>query len=61
MSPKPIIDETKCTGCVTCTDICPMQVFKLDNKKAKVVNEKDCIGCRACEVQCEAECIKVSD
>ena len=59
--PAPKINSAKCTGCGTCVDICPMQVFKLENKKAKVVNAKECIGCRACEAQCEAQCITVED
>ncbi|MFC1741652.1 ferredoxin family protein [Nanoarchaeota archaeon] len=61
--PKPIVDESKCTGCGTCVEICPVQVFELDegSKKSKPVKEKDCIGCRACEVQCPASAIKVED
>ena len=59
--PTPKINTSKCTGCGTCVDVCPMQVFKLENKKASVVNAKECIGCRACEAQCEAQCITVDE
>jgi len=60
---KPIVDEKKCTGCGTCVDICPMQVFEFDQKKKKSVVKKpnECIGCRACEVQCPQGAIKVED
>ena len=61
--PKVTIDENKCTGCGTCVDICPMQVFELEKAKKKSVakKESECIGCRACEVQCPASAIKVED
>jgi 2-oxoglutarate ferredoxin oxidoreductase subunit delta len=61
--PSPVIDLTKCTGCKTCIEICPMQVFAFDDKKKKamVKKPKDCIGCRACEVQCPQAAIKVND
>jgi NAD-dependent dihydropyrimidine dehydrogenase PreA subunit len=61
--PTPIIDEKKCTGCKTCVEICPMQVFGFDpeRKKATVDRQKECIGCRACEVQCPQSAIKVKD
>ncbi|MBW2967260.1 4Fe-4S binding protein [Candidatus Woesearchaeota archaeon] len=61
--PTPVITESKCTGCKTCTEICPMAVFDFDaaKKKAHVAKASECIGCRACEVQCEAGAIKVED
>jgi len=59
--PEPVIDESKCTGCKTCVEICPMECFAMEGEKAKVVLPKKCIGCRACEVQCPAECIIVND
>jgi len=63
--PKPVIDYKKCTGCFTCVDVCPMQVFEKgekDGKKTAIVAKPDeCIGCKACEVQCPVEAIKVKD
>lgn len=60
---KPVVDTKKCTGCGTCVDICPMQVFGLDKsvKKSVVKKPDECIGCRACEVQCPAKAIVVKD
>ncbi len=61
--PKVSVDESKCTGCGTCAEICPMGVFEIDKDKKKSVAKKqsECIGCRACEVQCPAGAIKVED
>jgi len=59
--PKPVIDSKKCNGCFTCVEVCPVNVFAKDGKKAKVAKPKDCIGCRACEVQCPQGAIKVKD
>ena len=57
------IDEVKCTGCGTCIDTCPVEVFELQEKNEKtlsvVVAEDECIVCRACEVQCSEEAIEV--
>ncbi|MFO8016121.1 MAG: 4Fe-4S binding protein [Candidatus Woesearchaeota archaeon] len=56
---KPVIDKSKCTGCGTCVQVCPMEVFKLEKGKSKAVKPDECIGCGACEAQCPQEAIKV--
>ena len=57
------VDEEKCTGCGTCIDTCPVEVFELEETEgktlSKVVAEDECIVCRACEVQCPEEAIEV--
>ncbi len=55
---KPTVDKNKCTGCGTCVDVCPMDVFEL-KEKAEVKSPDACIGCRACELQCPEKAIKV--
>jgi NAD-dependent dihydropyrimidine dehydrogenase PreA subunit len=59
--PKPTIDEKKCTGCGTCVEVCPMEVFTKEKDKSVVKKPDECIGCKACEVQCPESAIKVKD
>jgi len=52
------VDESKCVGCETCKDACPVGAISMVDGKAQV-KEDDCVGCGACEGACPAEAIKV--
>ena len=53
------VDVEKCTGCGTCVDTCPVEVFEIKDEKSVVVNNDECLVCRACEVQCPEAAIEV--
>lgn len=55
------IDENKCTGCGICVDICPLDVFRMDDKAEKAVIKypDDCMTCFSCEMNCPVEAITV--
>ena len=59
------VDLEKCTGCGTCIDTCPVEVFELQEiegkEKSVVVAEDQCILCQACVVQCSEEAITVTE
>ena len=59
------IDLNKCDGDGTCVDVCPVDVFELQEIKGKtkavVVDNDACIVCRACEVQCPQQAITVTE
>jgi NAD-dependent dihydropyrimidine dehydrogenase PreA subunit len=49
----------KCTGCGTCVDTCPVEVYELKDGKSSVVKVDECLVCRACETQCPENAIEV--
>lgn len=66
--PKVKVDLEKCTGCGTCVDTCPVEVFELQElpeylgtQKSVPVREEECIMCLACTTQCPEEAITVEE
>ena len=52
-------DPKRCVGCGTCANVCPHQVFALENKKAVLVRYEACMECGACALNCPARAILV--
>ncbi|HMM38651.1 MULTISPECIES: ferredoxin [Desulfovibrio] len=61
MGYKITVDEDKCIGCGSCVDICPSEVYELQNEKAAVVNLEECVGCESCVESCEQGAITVEE
>lgn len=61
MAFNPIIDEAKCVGCEECVDVCPTEVFELEDGKAKTVNAEECLGCESCIEVCEESAIVIEE
>jgi NAD-dependent dihydropyrimidine dehydrogenase PreA subunit len=53
------IDETKCTGCGMCLEVCPHEVLKLNGKRVLIQNRDACMECGACSRNCPAGAIFV--
>ena len=51
------VDNSKCTGCGACVDICPVDAIKIENEKAVISD--DCVDCGACTSQCPVEAISL--
>jgi ferredoxin-like protein FixX len=54
------IDEEKCTGCGKCLIICPVELYKILQKKAKLDSnevKKYCLECAHCWVICPEQAI----
>ena len=61
LAEKPYVDKAKCTGCGTCKDVCPVDVFEITGGKSVVKNPDACIQCRACEASCPEKAIVVKE
>ena len=55
------VDTEKCTGCGECVDICPVDVYALQNEKSVPVRAEDCEGCESCIEVCEQGAITVTE
>ncbi|MFY9141211.1 MAG: 4Fe-4S binding protein [Thermacetogeniaceae bacterium] len=59
MPPK--VDHDKCTGCGTCADVCPSEVFDIEDDKAVVARPDDCTDCETCVEECPEEAITLEE
>lgn len=55
------VDTDKCIGCGECVDVCPVEVYELQNEKSTPVNEEECLGCESCVEVCEPGAITVEE
>ena len=49
----------KCVGCGECVDICPEEVFELQDEKTIPVKAEECVGCESCIEICEEGAVTV--
>lgn len=53
------LDVEKCTGCGTCLEVCPHEVFVLENRKTKIIDRDACMECGACAQNCPSQALTV--
>lgn len=53
------LDSDQCTGCTTCTQVCPRAVLEMAGRKAVIVDRDACMECGACARNCPAGAIAV--
>jgi NAD-dependent dihydropyrimidine dehydrogenase PreA subunit len=58
---KIIIDSEKCISCGECVEVCPEEVYALEDEVLVVVNEEDCVDCEICAEICEIEAITIEE
>jgi NAD-dependent dihydropyrimidine dehydrogenase PreA subunit len=49
----------KCIGCGKCVEVCPHQVFAMEERKARLVQFDACMECGACAKNCPTSAIQV--
>ena len=62
LSPRPVIDRAKCTGCAKCCISCPVKTIvmkQIDGKKKAEIHKKDCIRCFCCQELCPSGAVKI--
>jgi len=52
-------DAASCTGCGRCVEVCPQQVFAIEDRRAVMVDRDRCIECGACAGNCPAGALSV--
>ncbi len=53
------LDQGRCIGCGICQEVCPHQVFSLQDGKAMVVARDNCMECSACARNCPVGALRV--
>ena len=61
MAFNPVVDEEKCIGCGECVDVCPVEVYEIQNGKSVAVNAEECMGCESCVEVCEQDAITIEE
>ena len=56
-----VVDNEKCEGCEECVEVCPVDVFEMEDEKSVPVNAEECLGCESCVEVCESEAITVTE
>jgi heterodisulfide reductase subunit A len=53
------VNEELCSGCKTCSDLCPFHAISFDEEKmVSRINETLCKGCGVCVAACPSGAIK---
>lgn len=53
-------DASTCIGCNICVEVCPHHVFRMNGKKAEIINKDKCMECGACANNCISKSISVN-
>jgi len=61
MGYKVTVDEEKCIGCGECVDVCPVEVYEMQDGKSSPANADECLGCESCVEVCDQDAITVEE
>lgn len=55
------LDSELCIGCGRCLEVCPHDVFVLENGKSRIMNRDACMECGACARNCPVDALWVKN
>ena len=61
MAYTPTVDQDKCVRCGECVDVCPAEVYELQDGKSNPVNAEECLGCESCVEVCQQSAITITE
>lgn len=61
MGYRVLVDLEKCVGDGECAEICPVEVYQIQDGHAVAVHEEECLGCESCVEVCESGAIVVEE
>jgi NAD-dependent dihydropyrimidine dehydrogenase PreA subunit len=53
------LDTDLCIGCGMCVEVCPHEVFAIENRKANLLDRDSCMECGACQMNCPTGAVTV--
>lgn len=53
------INQGKCLKCLKCYNLCPMDVFVVEDNNVNIKYREDCQSCYLCVYECPSHAIKV--
>lgn len=56
----PVLDETRCTGCGDCIEVCPTQCLDLAGRLPRLARPLDCVSCAVCVMVCPVDALKMA-
>lgn len=52
-------NEEECIGCGMCVNVCPRQIFLINDDKAHLIDKDSCMECGACAKNCPTSALEV--
>jgi NAD-dependent dihydropyrimidine dehydrogenase PreA subunit len=56
---SPIVDETRCTGCGICVEVCPTACLAMGPHLPWLARPADCVSCGVCAEVCPANALRL--